>query len=460
MFLIPIGHEQHRFRRLPWVTIAIAAICVVLRIQACSVEDAAKRAFLDTARARYDTLRLVGAECVRKNECPDDVDEIASLLRDKRIGDPAQQELFALLDANYHEELAALPSRRLGVRPAEVKPLSLITYMFAHGSLEHLLGNLLILYLMGVAIEERWGRLRFLALYLVGGVVSAFGYIAMHLGEQTPLVGASGALAATMGAFLALHATAKIRFFYFVWIAKGTFEVPAWIVLPLWFLQQLVSIEFEEGVAYSAHAAGFAFGLVVAGVIRVVGLDRRFKHAADVASGEDVEDLDFEDAEQLAARGANEAALTKALAARARHPDRFDITELTHTLARRTGDATTVAACARHTFARWSSREPARVLDDYRWLAARRDVALGEDLLDHVLTAAAARGDLDAAQDVMRRLFADHRAGVRYVRALWVIAELHASRGRPEAAAPFLRRIVEEQPDSVWADRARERLAS
>src|SRR6185503_18048465 len=115
--------------------------------------------------------------------------------------------------------------------------VQLFTSMFTHGDIGHLFGNMLFLYLVGVSIEERWGRLRFLVFYLLGGAVAGLTYCAFHPGGRSPLVGASGAIAAAMGAFAVLFFKTRIRFFYVWWLLflkTGTFAAPAWLVLPFW----------------------------------------------------------------------------------------------------------------------------------------------------------------------------------------------------------------------------------
>lgn len=472
MFLIPIGHEDHNVRRLPWVTISIAVICIALRFQACSTEDVALEGVAATHDELRELLTSVMRSCVSKPDCPltnpRDGEEIAALLREGRIGDAHEQSLFLTLDAEYQSALSALPSRKIGYQPGEFKFWRLITYMFAHGSFMHLVGNMLFLYLVGLTIEERWGRLRFLAFYLLGGMVSALAYGALHPGSMTPLVGASGAIAAAMGAFAALYARTRIKFFYFFWIfifvRAGTFRAPAWLVLPLWFITQLLSLGDESSgasnVGYSAHAGGFAFGLLVAGVIHFAGLDRRFKHDTDIASGGWSEDLDYLDAVALAEKNDPRAALQKIQLVLTKDPKHALALELGYELSKKTRSISLMEKYAGQLYPQWSKSNPARVAEEYRALSSiRTEGTIDEHLLDSVLTAAEKLGELALAQDVMRRLYLQNRGSIRIAKALWVVAQIHQHSHREELAAPFYERIMRDYPASPWAQRARDRVS-
>lgn len=151
--------------------------------------------------------------------------------------------------------------------------LSSVTYLFVHGGLLHLLGNMLFLVIFGNNVEDRLGRFRFLVFYLVVGVVSAYAYALARPSVQTPLVGASGAIAGVLGAYLVLYPRAPVTGLLFYVIPL---RLPAWIVLGLWFGIQAF---YSRGtglaggdVAYFVHVVGFAMGVAYAGLQR-----RRFR---------------------------------------------------------------------------------------------------------------------------------------------------------------------------------------
>jgi len=166
------------------------------------------------------------------------------------------------------------PLRSWGLHPGDANWLpALFTHMFLHAGWGHLIGNMIFFFAFGVAMERRFGLKGFLFLYLVGGVFAALcevgAHDALHHGlPKTPLVGASGAIAATMGAFLRSYPKAKIKIFAWVWRPQFGM-VPAWLFLGGWFVVQFVYNQFlsplqEGGTAYAAHVAGFAFGFLAA----------------------------------------------------------------------------------------------------------------------------------------------------------------------------------------------------
>jgi membrane associated rhomboid family serine protease len=151
--------------------------------------------------------------------------------------------------------------------------LSWFTAMFMHGSWSHILGNMLFLAIFGKNVEDAYGHVRYLAFYIAGGFAAGMTQAAVTLlfgsaaSARVPTLGASGAIAAVLGAFIVLYPTARIRTLVLVFIAK----IPAWYYLGAWFLYQLVEGGFGlvsassngGGVAFFAHVGGFAFGALV-----------------------------------------------------------------------------------------------------------------------------------------------------------------------------------------------------
>lgn len=146
--------------------------------------------------------------------------------------------------------------------------LPLLVSLFLHGGLFHIGGNMWFLWLFGNNIEEVFGRLRYLAFYLVSGVFATLGFVALQADQAVPLVGASGAIAGVLGAYLALFPTRRILGLVGIW----PIPVPAALFLGLWFFGQFATS--DESIAWQAHAAGFAFGFVVAFALRAPLLRR------------------------------------------------------------------------------------------------------------------------------------------------------------------------------------------
>ncbi|HUQ44536.1 MAG TPA: rhomboid family intramembrane serine protease, partial [Candidatus Limnocylindria bacterium] len=141
-----------------------------------------------------------------------------------------------------------------------------------------LLGNMLFLWIFGNNVEDRIGRIPYLLFYLVGGIAAALAQVVIAPRSEIPLVGASGAIAAALGAYIILFPGARILSLVFLGFFYQLLEVPALIVLGFWFGLQLLSgfaalgaETANGGVAFFAHIGGFVFGLVVGLLLRVVG---------------------------------------------------------------------------------------------------------------------------------------------------------------------------------------------
>jgi membrane associated rhomboid family serine protease len=159
--------------------------------------------------------------------------------------------------------------------------LGIVTSIFLHGGWLHILGNMLYLWIFGNNVEDRLGRVGFLLFYLVGGIVAALTQVAIDPGSTQPLVGASGAIAAALGAYIVLFPGARILSLVFLGFFYQLLNVPALIILGFWFVLQLISgfgslggDTASGGVAFFAHIGGFAFGMVVGVLIRVGGAGR------------------------------------------------------------------------------------------------------------------------------------------------------------------------------------------
>jgi membrane associated rhomboid family serine protease len=159
--------------------------------------------------------------------------------------------------------------------------LGIITSIFLHGGWLHILGNMLYLWIFGNNVEDRLGRVGFLLFYLVGGIVAALTQVAIDPGSTQPLVGASGAIAAALGAYIVLFPGARILSLVFLGFFYQLLNVPALVILGFWFVLQLISgfgslggDTASGGVAFFAHIGGFAFGMVIGALIRVGGAGR------------------------------------------------------------------------------------------------------------------------------------------------------------------------------------------
>jgi membrane associated rhomboid family serine protease len=160
--------------------------------------------------------------------------------------------------------------------------LGAVASVFLHGGWLHLLGNMLYLWIFGNNVEDRLGRAPFLGFYLLGGLVAVFAQVATDPTSTVPLVGASGAIAATLGAYLVLYPGARILSLVFLGFFYQLLEVPAVLLLGFWFVLQLVdgvaslgAATTSGGVAFFAHIGGFVMGMAVGVLLRLTGAPSR-----------------------------------------------------------------------------------------------------------------------------------------------------------------------------------------
>ena len=156
--------------------------------------------------------------------------------------------------------------------------MSWVTSMFLHGSWDHILGNMLFLAIFGKNVEDAYGPFRYLVFYFAGGFAATMAQTAMTLwfgtaqDARVPSLGASGAIAAVLGAYFVLYPGSRVTTWIFpVFVVR----IPAWIWLGLWFLYQLIEGSFGlfnakangGGVAFFAHVGGFVFGVLVTRIL-------------------------------------------------------------------------------------------------------------------------------------------------------------------------------------------------
>jgi membrane associated rhomboid family serine protease len=147
------------------------------------------------------------------------------------------------------------------------RTITLLTSMFMHGGWMHIIGNMIYLWAFGPEIEDAMGSARFLLFYLAGGLVAMMAQVAADPFSSIPVLGASGAIAAVMGAFVVTFPRDRIRTVLFFLIFFRVTYIPAVLLIGFWFLMQVLNFgsvaEVQTGgVAYLAHIAGFVFGVV------------------------------------------------------------------------------------------------------------------------------------------------------------------------------------------------------
>lgn len=267
--------------------------------------------------------------------------------------------------------------------------VGLLTGAFLHFGWMHLIGNMLFFFVSGPLMEETWGRMRFAAFYLAAIFFSTGAQYAFDSQDYRFVAGASGAVAACMGAVTQAHASARVRlgyfFLFFFRVVRGTFALPAWICGVFWFGMEVFSLRGSSGsgVAVMAHVAGFAFGFVFAFVNGLV--QRPNEEVAETPRTRSTSELLAEARTALAENRPTDArrSFAKILAADEDHVD-----------------ARIGVACLDID----AGRERAALARLEPWLRARPDYAADPALLQLGRTLGARLGSLDWSPDVAGRL--------------------------------------------------------
>ena len=239
-------------RRRAWVTVGLILACVLVYFW---VQPPASGAMLDLSANRFTYSKAAIPEELTSGE-PVSVGEVAD-------SNPAAA-------ASCQGVTATREGRRIRLSGDPEAPcfpeknvyLAVLTSMFLHGSLAHLAFNMLSLWIFGNNLEDRWGRVRYLLFYVAAGIAATLAFVVTSPSSAIPLIGASGAIAGVMGAYLVLFPRARILGL----VAIFPLPLPAWVFLGFWFVSQFLG--GSDGVAYAAHIGGFVFGMAVGRLVR------------------------------------------------------------------------------------------------------------------------------------------------------------------------------------------------
>lgn len=289
IFFLPIGHDK-LLRRLPYLTIGIIVLNLIIFVITLPIERSQEKNIEKIYKEELWALENeFFLEYIKdhSNEINDPrfQEKFYAAIENGEIVDTESDDYISWKEA--HDRIQSLVEGRiffrLGFKPKHISHVwTLITSMFLHIGFWHLFFNMLFLWLLGVNIEDHWGRPVFISLYLVGGIFASLFYSFFNVGSNIPLIGASGAISAVMGAFAVRFYNTKIKYFYFVLLLFrfGTVRIYAWIALGFWFLTQLFYAYIYQGalsvVAFWAHVGGFIFGLSAGFGIKYLKVEERF----------------------------------------------------------------------------------------------------------------------------------------------------------------------------------------
>jgi membrane associated rhomboid family serine protease len=205
--------------------------------------------------------------------------DFTHFLKDEVTAGNLEQDFWDENRQSFTELQYAISVFAYGFVPADFKVSGFIGAMFLHGGLDHLLGNMVFLFICGFALEAAFGRCWFLGLYLLSGCLSNLFWFAMNFDSYVYLVGASGAISGLMGMYAALYGQRQIRFFYWLLFFFGYFTAPALLIFPIWVGNELYGALFTGGnVAYYAHLGGLlsGFGLVFFCKDKILQVDKAY----------------------------------------------------------------------------------------------------------------------------------------------------------------------------------------
>jgi membrane associated rhomboid family serine protease len=360
VLLIPIGQENNVVRRHPWVSLSLIALNLVAYVATLVAEDAPKREVFERMSAVVEYLgrhpylspppqiaKRLGADFLAELEKVRDEWLKEGLALDSEQAAAEQAELNGLAEEAL-AALRALPSQRFGFVPAEPRLFASLSSMFVHAGWLHVLGNMLFLFLSGPFIEDLYGRPIFAGLYLLSGLAGLAAHVAKLPDSVIPVVGASGAIAGVMGAFLVRLWRARINFLVLpipvLWMLRFKVLLPAFVVLPLWFAEQLWygGSAAQAGVAYWAHIGGFLFGVAAAMLVKLARIEETWIDPAVEKQTTLTQDPGVERASDARIAGDPASARREIGAALSRQPENVDAWAESYEIAIAAADAAEV----------------------------------------------------------------------------------------------------------------------
>ena len=467
--LLPIGHENMSARRWPIITLALIVINLVaflLTDTALQKEDPE----LETVRQHILRLVIFHPELTQPPEARQIVAAIEknnpkrwqyakdtnynlpvldgwdARIRMARNDDGLQEEMDSLC-TQYAALSKTAVSQSYAFIPAHPTLMSYVTANFLHGGWLHLIGNMWFLWLTGLVLEDKWGRILYTIFYLAAGAFALQVFAWTAPGSLNPVLGASGAVAGLMGAFLVLFPTMKIKI---VWVTfwrllkPYRFDIAAFWLLPFWLLTEIFYGTLSgssDGVAHWAHVGGFAFGAVIALVLRLTGLSHKVDESIEAKVNKLVvtNDAAIMEASDLMEHGRLDDALAILKNFAAANPNNLDACRLTQQIYWRKGEvpayqAETVKLCGLHLRA----REPEIAWQEYReFLNSGGDKMPAATWLE-LCRGAESQQNFDAALSEYQKLIAAYPSDRQSVMAQIAAGKLCVKKlGRPQDGLKF-----------------------
>src|SRR6266436_4022333 len=301
--LIPLRHENMQGRRWPVITIGLIALNLLIFLGTHWTMDkegpelGEVRVHILLLAAMHPELKIDGKaqdlvttvqtknpslwkEAQNQNRDVHDAWDASMRMQADEHPEAMQQEMDSL-SARYAELDSTSIVSKFAFVPAHPTAMSYLSANFLHGGWLHLIGNMWFLWLAGGILEDTWGRLIYPSFYLIAGMLALQVHAVVNAGILTPTIGASGAIAGLMGAFMVRFPTVKIEMGWLMMFKFYRFKAAAYWLLPLWLLMEVFYGSLfgqASGVAHWAHVGGFVFGALAALIIGRTGLE----HEANV----------------------------------------------------------------------------------------------------------------------------------------------------------------------------------
>lgn len=456
MLLLPIGHDEG-VQRLPILTGLIIVACTLVHVQSIPKSPNRDRALelIKSYRAELEGAKLRGISDAEFFELHQQVQQ------GKFDQDPLYQRAIDRLESML--EVVRHPWTFVVNHPLSK---TLLLYSFVHGGWWHLISNMLLLYVAGASIEDRWGRIFFVMFYSAAAVVAALAYQSVHAGSRLGLVGASGSIAGMMGAFLVCYWRTRFRFLFFYLLGWRTFFAPAWVYLGIWIALEAFNSwherSLDSGVAHSAHVGGFALGVAVALAMKALRLERwflttdRFFEEKEEATRRDPSRDSLVHARHLAEHGSTAEALSKYREAAAENANNVAVI----------GEFVEFALGVKHheglqnlldPFFAYVQRKDGhdRVLEEWERLnSIQLDTYVGQRGLACVAQSAISLRNPAVVHDIVRRIRAIAPKAPVLPGILWKLAEDYGRAGDNAKQVRVLEALAEEFPMDPFGSRA------
>ena len=302
--LIPIRHENMSARRWPVITLALIVINLAAFL---ATNDRLHRQAPELGKVKAHILLLAAMH--PELTMQPDVQQMVAAFRDRnpnewaRVQNPSHQIIDAWdahmrlmedpgalqadmdsLTSEYRSLTTTSLAEQYAFVPAHPTSISYLTANFLHGGWLHLIGNMWFLWLAGFVLEDAWGRVVYSMFYLAAGAAALQFHAWLNPGSLIPTLGASGAVAALMGAFLVRFPRMNIQMMWLFMFRAHRFSAPAYALLPVWLLMEVFNGTLfgkASGVAHWAHVGGFLFGAIAALGLRYSGLERKMDQAIE-----------------------------------------------------------------------------------------------------------------------------------------------------------------------------------